>query len=50
MVRRRKYVYRLTDQDYNNCWTSTYRDALKLQNQMYKDGAERVSIAKEYLE
>ncbi|MGB3988169.1 MAG: hypothetical protein WBK67_00530 [Minisyncoccales bacterium] len=46
---RKKFVYRLTDQDYNNQWANNYRDALKVQKQMYADGAERVSIAKEYL-
>lgn len=44
-----RFVYRITDQDYNNEWTSNYKDAQKAQRRMYKDGAERVSIAKEYL-
>ena len=46
---RQKYTYRITDQDYNNQWTPTYKGALAIQKQMYKDGAERVSIAKEFL-
>lgn len=46
---RQKYTYRITDQDYNNRWTPTYKGALAIKKQMYKDGAERVSIAKEFL-
>lgn len=46
---KQKFVYRVTDQDYNSRWTNNHRDALKVQKQMYADGAERVSIAKEYL-
>jgi len=49
MTGKNNFVYRITDQDYNNQWTSNYRDALKLQNELYNNGADRVSIAKEYL-
>ena len=45
----KKFVYRITDQDYHNTWESNYKDALKTQKQMYADGAERVEIAKKYL-
>lgn len=45
---KKHYVYRITDQDYNNRWAGTWRDAQKVQREMYRDGAERVSIAKEY--
>jgi hypothetical protein len=43
------FVYRITDQDYHNQWAPNYQDALKLQKEMYADGAERVQICKEYL-
>ena len=46
---KQNFVYRVTDQDYNNQWTPNYRAAQKVQKQMYKDGAERVQITKEYL-
>ena len=45
---KKHYVYGLTDQDYNNHWESTWRDAQKALRKMYRNGAERVSIAKEY--
>jgi len=45
---KKHYVYRLTDQDYNNHWEGTWRDAQKALRKMYRNGAERVSIAKEY--
>ena len=48
-MQKHNFVYRLTDQDYHNQWASNYRDALKLQKELYADGAERVQICKEYL-
>ena len=49
MTSKNNFVYRITDQDYHNQCAPNYRDALKLQKEMYADGAERVGIAKEYL-
>jgi hypothetical protein len=43
------YTYRITSDDAAPQWRLTYRDATKLQREMYKEGAERVEIAKEYL-
>ena len=48
-----KYTYRITTTtttgDIDLKWAPVYRDALKLQRELYKDGAERVEINKEYL-
>jgi len=45
----KKFVYRITNQDYQNAWESNYKDALKTQKRLYAEGAERVEIVKEYL-
>jgi len=50
---KKTYTYRITTTtttgDINLKWTPVYRDALKLQRELYKNGAERVEINKEYL-
>jgi hypothetical protein len=43
------FTYRISSDNAMPQWRSTWREALKLQRVLYKEGAERVEIAKEYL-
>jgi hypothetical protein len=43
------YTYRITADDMQPMWKPSYREALKLQKELYAAGAERVQINKEFL-